>query len=240
MKCLTTLRHMDWVWALVPRGSTVASTAGRDAYIWDIESGTLVNVVHDAHVSNSSALARSYSGDVLFTGGEDGAIHMFEVGGQRSEEDISKIATWKPHTGPISSLAFEFPWLVSSSSDGRLSLIDVRKLLRSGHRSKVNKQAANGVEPPQRMLHWPGSNLFSVAIGAHRIVCGGEDSVVRIWNFSQALDIEKRIRASRGIRLENRMRRRKVQIEMNSKSGRPDKTIVSPKKNQMSGSRNGI
>ena len=90
------------------------------------------------------------------------------------------------------------------------------------------------------MLHGFGKKLFSVAVGADRMVSGGEDGVVRVWNFSQALEIAKRAQALRGIRLENRMRRRKTQIELNSKTGRPDQGVVSPKKNQMSGSRNGI
>ena len=61
------------------------------------------------------------------------------------------------------------------------------------------------MEPPQRMLHGFKSNLFSVDIGAERIVCGGEEGVVRIWNFTEALEIERRARALRGIRLDNRM-----------------------------------
>ena len=43
------------------------------------ECGTLVTIVHNAHVGNTYALARSHTGDFLFTGGEDGAIHMYEI-----------------------------------------------------------------------------------------------------------------------------------------------------------------
>ena len=238
LKCLKKFMHGDWVWALVPRGSTVASTAGADAYIWDIGSGELVDVVPNAHEGKASSLAQSYSGDLLFTGGEDGAIHMFEVRSHTADDDgIRRIATWKPHTASVNSLAFEFPWLVSSSHDGRLALIDVRKLLQC---SRVKQSVPCAVEPPHRMLHGFGKKLFSVAIGADRIVSGGEDGVVRVWNFSQALEIAKRAQVLRGIRLENRMSRRKAQIELNAKSGRPDQGMVSPKKNQMTGSRNGI
>ena len=70
-------------------------------------------------------------------------------------------------------------------------------------------------------------------------MCGGEEGVVRIWNFSQALEIERRARALRGIRLENRMRRRKLQIEMNSKGGRTDQCSVAAK-NSVNGDRNGV
>lgn len=54
-------------------------------------------------------------------------------------------------------------------------------------------------------------------ISSDRIVCAGEDGVVRVWSFSQALEIEKRMQALRSARLENQMRRRKAQIEMNEK-----------------------
>lgn len=246
LKILQVLRHSDWVWGLVPHDTTVASTSGSDVYIWDSNCGTLMTVIQNAHVGNTYSLARSHTGNFLFTGGEDGAIHMFEIAVHCDETSVFKVATWVPHSGPVHSLAFEFPWLISASSDGKLSLIDVRKLLRtnrsvSGRRASRAKHVnQNGVEPPQRMLHGHGSNLFSVDVGADRIVCGGEEGTVRIWNFSQALEIEKRIRALRGIRLENRMRRRRLQVEMNCKGGWTDPCSVAAKKNPINGDRNGV
>lgn len=236
LKCLTVLRHNDWVWSLAPHVTTLASTSGSDLYVWDIDSGTPVVVVNDAHVGNTYALARSHTGKLLFTGGEDGVIKMYEITSQLCN-NVRQVAKWNPHTGPVYSLAFEFPWLVSASSDGKLSLIDIRKLLKksknysSGSISRLNHENKKFVEPPQRMLHGFGCNLFSVDIGSDRIVCGGEEGVVRIWNFSQALETEQRVRALKGIRLENRMRRRKLQTEMNGKGA---------KKNQMGGDRNGV
>lgn len=243
LKCLKVLRHSDWVWGLVPHDTTVASTSGSDVYVWDSGSGTLITIIHNAHVGNTYSLARSHTGNFLFTGGEDGAIHMFEISSHCAETNFFQVATWIPHTGPVHSLAFEFPWLVSASSDGKLSLIDVRKLLRtnrsaSGTRVSRAKHAdRNSVEPPQRMLHGHGSNLFSVDIGADRIVCGGEEGTVRIWNFSQALEIEQRIQALKGIRLENRIRRRRNQLERNSKGGWTDQCSVAAKKNPINGDR---
>ncbi|ONK67460.1 uncharacterized protein A4U43_C05F290 [Asparagus officinalis] len=237
LKCLKKLMHVDWVWSLAPCGSTVASTAGSHAYVWDIESGELVDLVRNAHMGKATSVARSFLGDLLFTGGQDGAIHMFEVRSSTSVDGIRMIATWKPHTDHVNSLAFEFPWLVSASSDGRLALINVRNFLQC---SRAKKSVLCAVEPPQRMLHGFGKDLYSIAVGADRIICGGEEGVVRVWNFSQALEAAKRAQNLRSIRLENRMRRRKAQIELNAKSGRPDQSLASPKKTQMSGSRNGI
>ncbi|KAL0459061.1 UNVERIFIED_CONTAM: F-box/WD-40 repeat-containing protein [Sesamum latifolium] len=212
LKCLKVLAHNDWVWSLVPHDTTIGSTAGSGVYIWDTDSGTQLAVTNSAHVGNTYALARSHTGKLLFTGGENGSIHMFEIT-RNVKCNMRRIATWIPHTGPVYSLAFEFPWLVSASSDGKISLID-------------------------RMLHGFGSNLFSVAIGFDRIVCGGEEGVIRIWNFSQALEIEQRVRSLRGIRLENRMRRRKLQTEMSAKGSQGGQCSVAAKKNQMSSDKN--
>jgi len=239
MKCTTVLRHSDWVWALVPHDTTVASTSGSDVYVWDTSSGDLMTIVHNAHVGNTYALARSHTGDFLFTGGEDGAIHMYEIVNNGYDCKAWHVSTWVPHSAAVYSLAFEFPWLVSASSDGKLALIDVRNLLRTNKRapgkrvSKVKHLDGDVAEPPQRMLHGFKINLFSVGIGADRIVCGGEEGVIRIWNFTEALEIERRVRTLRGIRLENRMRRRKLQTELSNKSGRSDQCSVAAKKNSV-------
>ncbi|PON59189.1 Guanine nucleotide-binding protein, beta subunit [Parasponia andersonii] len=243
-KCLKVLRHSDWVWALVPHDTTLACSSGSDVYVWNTISGNLMTVICKAHVGNVCSLAQSHTGNFLFTGGEDGSIHMFEILDNCIETNVLKVATWVPHSGTVYSLAFEFPWLVSASSDGKLSLIDVRKLLRTGNgasrRSAVKQLDRCSVEAPQRMLHGFGSNLFSVDIGADRIVCGGEEGVVRIWNFSQALEIERRVRALKGIRLENKMRRHKLQLEINSKGGRTDQCTVAAKNISVNGDRSSV
>ncbi|GLT48405.1 hypothetical protein SLA2020_220350 [Shorea laevis] len=250
LKCIQVLRHGDWVWSLVPHGTTVASSSGSDVYLWDTMNGAVMNVIRNAHVGNTYSLAQSHTGDFLFTGGEDGAIKMFEIISDGDEAGILPVARWIPHTDPVYSLAFEFPWLVSASSDGKLSLIDVRKLLRASRRnirrnirkrgSRVEDFNEKTDEAPQRMIHGFGRNLFSVDIGADRIVCGGEEGVVRIWNFTQALEIERRARALRERRSENRMRRRQLQIELNGKGGRTDQCSVAAKKNPVNGDRNGV
>uniref|UniRef100_M4CDR9 Uncharacterized protein n=2 Tax=Brassica campestris TaxID=3711 RepID=M4CDR9_BRACM len=237
-KCIKTLRHSDWVWGLAPHETSIACAAGSDVYIWDISSETPEAIIHDAHEGNTYSLARSHSGDFLFTGGEDGGIKMFEIRKHGNETSVLLISQWMPHTGPVYSLSFEFPWLVSASGDGKLALIDVRKLLKTNRRGLPKRVSSRIVEPPQRMLHGFGSNLFSVDVGCDRIVCGGEEGVVRIWNFTQALEIERRARALKGMRLENRMRRRRMQMEMNAKSGRPDQCSIAAHKNPVNGDRN--
>lgn len=240
LKCLTILMHNDWVWTLVPHDMTLVSTAGSDLYIWETNSGSLTDVVKDAHVGNAYSLARSHTGSFVFTGGEDGVIRMYEIlpdhGGS-----WRPVAVWNPHSGPVHSLSFEFPWLVSGSGDGKLSLIDVRKLLKGIRAMKPNRTRKSlNIEPPQRMLNGQGGSLFSVSIGADRIVCGGEEGLVRMWDFSRALEIEKRAAVLRGLRAENRMRRQKLQKEIESnKGGRVDQCLIAAK-SQMNGERNGV
>ncbi|KAM1807400.1 hypothetical protein ACFX11_030416 [Malus domestica] len=245
LKCEKILRHSDWVWELVPWDLTVASASGSDVYIWDTSSGRLMTIIHNAHVGNTYSLARNLTGDFLFSGGDDGAIHMYEITSHGLETDALLVATWVPHSGRVYSLAFEFPWLVSASADGKLSLIDVRKLLRTRKRASekgfscIKHVDPSTVEPPQRMLHGFAKNLVSVDIGADRIVCGGEEGVVRIWNFTEALEIERRVCASRAIRLENRMRRRMLHLENSSRASRNDQCSVAAKKNPVTGDRSG-
>lgn len=243
-QCVQILRHSDWVWSLAPHGNTLASTSGSDLYIWDTASGGQIALVQAADVGNSFGLARSRSGDLLFTGGEDKAIHMFQLLNEgKNDCCVNKLASWVPHTGPVHSLAFEYPWLVSASSDGKLALMDVRVPIKTKKQTRtisLKNPTKVRIEPPQRMLHGFGCSLFSVCIGAQRIVCGGEEGVVRIWNFSRALEIEERARALRGIRLEHRMRRRKLQTEMNGKSSRTDQCSVAAKKNSVNDRSNGI
>lgn len=245
MKCVMVLRHSDWVWSLSPHGTTVATASGSDVYIWDTTDETLISFIPQAHAGSTYAVARSHAGDFLFTGGEDGAIHMFEIS-NCVEDGVLKVGTWAPHSGAVHSLAFEFPWLVSASADGKLSLIDVRKLLKNSRRSlmKHHSNTKRGfriaVEPPQRMLHGSGSSLFCVSIGGDRIICGGEECTVKVWDFSEALEKERRARVQRGIRLEHRMRQRKLQLEMSGMNGKNDKCSLTAKKNPINGDRGGV
>ncbi|CAA2987659.1 Hypothetical predicted protein, partial [Olea europaea subsp. europaea] len=62
-----------------------------------------------------------------------------------------------------------------------------------------------------------------------RIVCGGEEGVVRSGTSCFTL---------RGLRLENRTRRWKVQTAVNSKGGSTEHCSFAAKKNQMNGNTN--
>lgn len=243
LKCLNILKHGEWVWSLVARGPSVLSTAGSDMYTWNVEDGELITVRLNVHVGKAYSLKCSQSGHLLFTGGEDGAIHMFEDRPVRRHTSYCSddfaindkpVASWIPHSCPVYSLAFEDPWLVSASGDGKLAMMNVRKLLKLNSCNRF-KSVTNSYsqlerasiitlenEPPERMLHGFYKNLYSVDIGAERIVCGGEEGVVRIWDFTQALETERRVQASRRFRLEKKMGRKKVQATILNKSKQLD------------------
>jgi WD40 repeat protein len=241
MECVTKLRHSDWVWALAPRGTTVAVTAGKNLYMWEISTGDPLGLVLNPHKGNAYALARSHTGDLVFSGGEDGTIHMYDL---NTRNDLVISSIWAPHTRAVNSLSFEYPWLVSCSADGRIALIDARKLVvnrKNNCRARTAVVGTDEIEPPQRMLHGFGCNLFSVDVRWDRIVCAGEEGVVRVWNFSQAVERERRARALRIVRLENRMRRRKAQMDMMSSGvGGGSHCSAVVKKNAMNGERNGV
>ena len=241
------LMHNDWVWALVPRGRRILSTAGSNVYSWDIETGQH-RMRAGAHVGQAYAVQGSHSGDFVFTGGEDGAVRMFDdrlMSRQRrgaagykgtgtgtgTAPGDSTLAVWLPNRGAIHSLAFEDPWLVAASADGSVAMMDVRQIMEKASgsgkrlpstRTRTTTSASQvavgraGEETVQRFLV-PGTHqcLFSVDLGADRVVSGGDEMMVRIWDFSQAIEIERSIQASR--RSSQRSRRRKqaaVQVQV--------------------------
>lgn len=84
-----------------------------------------------------NSLARSYTGKLSFTGGKDCYIHKFEIT-EMWVVVFGKTGKWIPCTAPVYYLAFKFPWLVSASSDGKTSLIDVRKFLKVSRQGFFN------------------------------------------------------------------------------------------------------
>ncbi|KAL3680645.1 hypothetical protein R1sor_023601 [Riccia sorocarpa] len=242
LKCAQTLRHMDWVWALAQRGRRVFSTAGSDVYSWDTETGELLRVRTGVHIGQAYAVQGTRSGHIVFSGGEDGVVRMFDdrVAKRRSSStddsvgnDIEEaVASWTPHGSAVYSLAFEDPWLVTASGDGSLAMIDVRQVMkRTGGTGKHSSQVGSSArfrrwghymvskdgEKAQRWLSGFHQSAYSVDIGGGRVVSGGEEKIVRIWDFSQALEIEKRVQASRRNQIEHRTRRKNATMEHKGK-----------------------
>lgn len=222
-QCVHIVRHADWVWSVVAKGRRIHSTAGSDAYTWDLETGELLRVRVGVHTGQVYAVAASQSGHFVFTGGEDGAVRMFDDRvswrkNNKAETSSSPVgqgavAAWIPHAGPVYSLAYEDPWLVSASGDGLLAMMNVRQVIK---RATANVRAGQRIlqtvvskgETAHRMLSGFNQSAYSVDIGADRVVSGGEERTVRIWDFSQALEAGRRAQASRCSRMENRARRK--------------------------------
>lgn len=225
--CVSQLLHNDWVWALVPRGRRLLSTAGSHVYSWDIETGQH-RMREGVHLGQAYAVQGSYSGHFIFTGGEDGAVRMFDDRFSRRHNNgyktntLEPIAVWMPHRGAIHSLAFEDPWLVAASADGSVAIMDVRQIMdkasgsgkrlpSSSTRSRTTSSSQivgkAGEEAVQRFLPGLHHCSFSVDIGADRVVSGGDEKTVRIWDFSQAIEIERSIQASRRSRPRRRSKK---------------------------------
>ncbi|KAI5062503.1 hypothetical protein GOP47_0023042 [Adiantum capillus-veneris] len=229
LACIRTLIHRDWVWAISLRGQRMVSSAGSDVYSWDVETGRCLRVRAGAHHGQAYAVECSRSGHFVFSGGEDGIIRMYEDKVVRKKglegrveflEELNNepIAFWQPHSGAVHELAFEDPWLVSASGDGALAMMDIRKVRkrnsefgRLAEYVKVKSPwtvVSTDAESPQRMLFGSKQCFYSVDVGSDRIVSAGEEQVVKVWDFSHALEIERRVQASRMIRLERRFKRK--------------------------------
>lgn len=227
LRSVKQLLHNDWVWALVPRGRRILSTAGSHVYSWDVETGHH-RMRAGAHVGQAYAVQGSHSGHFVFTGGEDGAVRMFDdrtwrrrSGGCSKVRSVEEaIAVWMPQRGAIHSLAFEDPWLVASSAHGSVAMMDVRQIMEKASgsgkrlpsaRARAGVASGNGhvVGEVSVQRYLPGSHhcSFCVDLGADRVVSAGDEKTVRIWDFSQAIEIERSIQASR----RSSQRRRKKQ-----------------------------
>ncbi|CAM6093738.1 unnamed protein product [Calypogeia fissa] len=255
LKCSHNLRHMDWVWSLVVRGGRVLSTAGSDVYTWDAQTGKQLRVRKGVHSGQAYAVEGTRSGHIVFTGGEDGAVRMFDdrISRRKSSmadlgEDCSAaglsglreaVASWNPHSSAVYSLAFDDPWLVSASGDGSLAMMDVRQILKRasgaskpsvGGNSKWRRSGQYLVskegETAQRRLAGFHHSAYSVDLGADRVVSGGEEKIVRIWDFSQALEIERRVQASKSSQIEHRVRRKQQQVAVDSKGKDADDSLT--------------
>lgn len=234
LKCVRIVMHSDWVWSLSLRARRLVTTAGSDVYSWDVETGECTWVNTEAHVGQAYAVECSKSGRFVFTGGQDGKVRMYEdksfcKKGSRVEATghlgmgSELVAYWEPHSGAVYALAFDDPWLVSASGDGLLAMMDVSRIMKKSgpfgrpavhtraqyHLTSQEMPSANALVP-QRMLVNSNQSFYSVDVGADRVVSAGEENVVRVWDFSLALEIEQRVRASRAVRLGQRLRRKQV------------------------------
>eukprot|EP00850_Spirogloea_muscicola_P017301 SM000147S01120 [mRNA] locus=s147:266487:268319:+ [translate_table: standard] len=214
LEVVRSYNHRDWLWALAPRGGRLLSTAGTDAYSWDVETGRLLRVRKGLHQGQAYAVEGSRAGHFVFTGGEDGVVHMFDERlpdrPSRAANDLAATAAkaavglWRPHTSAINALAFDDPWLVTASSDGTCAMLNVRQAMHGASSAKSKGPwepcMARQNEQVQRKLGSFQRSVYAVDIKGDKVISGGEDTYVRVFDFGQALEIERRVQAARGSR----------------------------------------
>eukprot|EP00850_Spirogloea_muscicola_P007579 SM000038S14392 [mRNA] locus=s38:746019:747834:- [translate_table: standard] len=214
LEVVRSYNHRDWLWALAPRGARLLSTAGTDAYSWDVETGRLLRMRKGLHQGQAYAVEGSRAGHFVFTGGEDGVVHMFDERlpdrPGRAASDLAAAAAkaavrlWRPHTSAINALAFDDPWLVTASSDGTCAMLNVRHAMHGASSAKSKGPwepcMARQNEQVQRKLGSFQRSVYAVDIKGDKVISGGEDNYVRVFDFGQALEIERRVQAARGSR----------------------------------------
>lgn len=116
----------------------------------------------------------------MFSGAADGSVQMHDTRAKLASCDL-----WQYRAG-VSGLAFEDPWLASSSHDGTIALIDLQKKLHSHHRAESMNFSLHSGNPDHRQLATRTGPIYCVDMCNEWLACGSESSVVKSWDFRGA------------------------------------------------------
>ncbi|KAG1664127.1 hypothetical protein FOA52_011950 [Chlamydomonas sp. UWO 241] len=150
-----TYSYGDFVASVAARGKHLLVAAGADVYCHDQATGQVVRRFQSLHERTITAVEGTQNSRMLFTGAGEGLVLAHDLRMQKSS-----CVVWH-HNAGVTSLAFEDPWLASSSADGTLRMAS-------------------------RQLQAPSGPAYCVDLFDQWVACGSEAEVVRVWDFTAA------------------------------------------------------
>lgn len=192
-ECSLVLKYEDWVTSAVARGSNLMVAAGLDVVVHDVSTAQKTRHFQNLHQGKVTCLEGTRNGKMMFTAAGDGLIMAHDL----RLRDPS-VLVWH-HVSGVLGLAFEDPWLASSSRDGTVMLMNTEAGL---------KNAKFTTSSTRRQLQGQQGPGYCVDISEQWLACGSESEVVRTWDFSHASEHTQRAAEARASRNRRRGRRK--------------------------------
>lgn len=152
-----------------------------------------------------SYLEASQDGRYVFSGAADGSVQMHDTRAKLASCDL-----WQFSAG-VSGLAFEDPWLASSSHDGTMALVDLQKRLHPHGRTASNTFSMHPGNPDHKQFATRTGPIYCVDMCNEWLACGSESSVVRSWDFRGAEAAAIKSMAQRDTRRRKRAEKQDLQ-----------------------------
>lgn len=198
-----------------PDGNTLAVGSGApsrdgDITLWEMNSGKLIKTLSDCHSDTVLSLDFSPDGQLIASGGADKQLRVSEIASGKL------LKTFEGHTHHVMGVSWRADGrlLVSSGADNAVKVWDWIKMDRRksldgwdkevtsvrylGATTRVvttsgDKQVRMIGEDATAPAPLPGTTDFmqtcAVSFAGDRVVAGGEDSVLRVWDVKTAKEI---------------------------------------------------
>ncbi|GIL84995.1 hypothetical protein Vretimale_9843 [Volvox reticuliferus] len=212
--CAGVLQYSDWVYCCAVRGDNLLVAAGSEVVVTDAATGRAIRRFADVHDGAAVAcLEGCRSGRLLFTASGDGLLLAHDLRMKQGSRVL-----WH-HNAAVTGLAFEDPWVASSSADGCIILQDSEQALAGGGGPQ------RAFSESCRALHCPaGQPALCLDLSDQWLAAGSENGVVRMWDFTGAAAAAERATAARAARRAakaNRAARQQQHQQMHNRMQHP-------------------